>query len=377
MSTRNSAAQDVKIMSAANALAMRGLGDVGQNPTVGCIITNSTESGASVVIGRGRTGTGGRPHAEAVALRQAGASAVGASAYVTLEPCAHHGETPPCADALVDAGISRAVIAMEDPDPRVAGKGLSQLRDAGIEVVCGVGEAAAAEINAGFVSRIKNSRPLVTFKTATTLDGRIAAQNGASKWITGASARRAGHIARAQHDAIIVGASTATIDDPSLTCRIQGLETRSPVRVVADGRLRLPLTAQIVRTANQTPTWIFALKGVEKARRRAFEDCGVTLLEIGADEDGLLDMRVALEELAKRGVNRLLVEGGGRLASSLFQAQLVDRILWFRAPSIMGGDGVAAVASIGASDPNRTPRFDLLSSRAVGRDIMETYRIAH
>ncbi|MGQ3031841.1 MAG: bifunctional diaminohydroxyphosphoribosylaminopyrimidine deaminase/5-amino-6-(5-phosphoribosylamino)uracil reductase RibD, partial [Ferrovibrionaceae bacterium] len=220
-------------MRHALGLAARGLGRTWPNPAVGCVLVRD-----EIVLARGNTQPGGRPHAEVVALSRAGSQAAGATAYVTLEPCAHHGKTPPCADALIAAGIGRCVVALQDPDPRVDGGGIRRLLAAGIPVTTGVCEAEAAALNAGFLMRVRQGRPLVTLKLATTLDGRIATHAGESRWITGATARARGHLMRADHDAIMVGIGTALTDDPDLTCRLAGLEDRSPVRIVLDGRLR-------------------------------------------------------------------------------------------------------------------------------------------
>ena len=231
-------------MAGALALARRGLGRVAPNPAVGCVLVKDGH-----IIGRGWTLNGGRPHAETEALRRAGSAAKGATAYVTLEPCAHHGKTGPCAEALVAAGIARAVVAIEDPDPRVSGKGIAILQRAGIAVTMGVGQAAAAAINEGFFRRVRDRRPLFTLKLATSLDGRIATHTGESRWITGEKARAQAHLLRAEHDAVLIGSDTALIDDPKLTCRLPGLERVSPLRIVLDGRLRLPLTHDLVAGA--------------------------------------------------------------------------------------------------------------------------------
>lgn len=233
-------------MGAALALARRGLGRVWPNPAVGCVIVKDGH-----VVGRGFTQSGGRPHAEPVALAMAGDAAQGADVYVSLEPCSHFGKTPPCADTLITAGVARVIAAAVDPDPRVSGRGLARLRDAGVDVVEGVRRDEAEALNAGFFSRVRTGRPLVTLKCATTLDGRIALSNGESKWITGPEARRRGHLLRCDHDAILIGSGTALADDPALTCRLPGLEGCSPVRVVMDGSLRLPVTSALVRSARQ------------------------------------------------------------------------------------------------------------------------------
>ncbi|HEX5079092.1 MAG TPA: bifunctional diaminohydroxyphosphoribosylaminopyrimidine deaminase/5-amino-6-(5-phosphoribosylamino)uracil reductase RibD, partial [Geminicoccaceae bacterium] len=226
--------RDRHFMAVALRLAARGLGSVWPNPAVGCVLVHGER-----IVGRGWTQPGGRPHGEVEALRRAGAAALGATAYVSLEPCAHYGRTPPCTMALLQAGVRRVVAATLDPDPRVDGRGIEQLRQAGVEVALGVGRAAAEALNAGFILRVRAGRPLVTLKLATSLDGRIATRRGDSRWITGEPARARAHLLRARHDAIMIGSGTALADDPSLTCRLPGLEERSPARVVLDRRLRL------------------------------------------------------------------------------------------------------------------------------------------
>src|SRR5271165_205437 len=249
-------------MQAALSLARRGLGTVWPNPAVGCVIVNKDR-----VVGRGWTQPGGRPHGETEALRRAGDAARGATAYVSLEPCCHWGHTPPCADALADAGVRRVVVAIEDPDPRVAGAGLQRLRGADIEVETGLGAEAAAEINAGFFTRLRLGRPLVTLKLATSLDGHIATASGESRWITGPPARERAHAMRADHDAIMVGTGTVLADDPQLTCRLPGLDHRSPVRVVIDRHLRVPPTSQVIAQARQVPTWLITLRTSDPRKR--------------------------------------------------------------------------------------------------------------
>src|SRR5258708_1001212 len=257
-------------------LAARGLGQVAPNPAVGCVIVKDEK-----IVGRGWTQPGGRPHAETEALARAGEAARAATAYVTLEPCAHWGRTPPCADALVEAGIARAVIAIKDPDPRVSGAGIARLQQGGVAVVLGCLAAEAAELNAGFLMRINAGRPLVTLKLASTLDGRIATHGGESQWITGEVARAWAHGMRRTHDAVMVGSTTATMDDPGLTCRLPGLETSPPLRIVLDGRLQTPLTAQVVRSAREVPTLLITRADTDPVRRRAFAARGAEVLEVG------------------------------------------------------------------------------------------------
>lgn len=360
-------------MAAAVTLARRGLGTVWPNPAVGCVLVDPREGAAGRIIGRGWTGPSGRPHAEAEALRRAGAAARGATAYISLEPCSHHGETPPCAEALVGAGIARAVIAVEDPDPRVSGRGVAALAEAGIEVATLVLAEQAAEVNAGFFTRVREGRPLVTWKAATTLDGRIATHGGESRWITGEAARDLAHCLRARHDAVVVGSGTVLVDDPLLTCRLPGMGARSPVRVVIDGRLRVPLTSRLVATAGEVPTWLVTLAGGDSGRRAAFEDCGVEIIEASRDEDGNLDVRDALQALGARGLTRVLVEGGSQLVGALLQYGLIDRIAWFRAPRVMGGDGIAAAAPFGVDALADMPAFARIGLIEAGDDVLETY----
>ncbi|MFQ5984551.1 MAG: bifunctional diaminohydroxyphosphoribosylaminopyrimidine deaminase/5-amino-6-(5-phosphoribosylamino)uracil reductase RibD [Alphaproteobacteria bacterium] len=357
-------------MRSALGLARRSLGAVWPNPSVGCILVRDGR-----VVGRGWTQPGGRPHAESEAIARAGSLARGATAFVTLEPCAHQGETPPCAKALVRAGVARVVVGLGDPDARVNGAGLERLRAAGVKVETGVAEAEAAELNAGYLMRVRAGRPLVTLKAATTLDGRIATGKGESRWVTGEAARAQAHALRASHDAVAVGAATALADDPELTCRLPGLGRRSPVRVVFDGRLRLSLTSRLVETAREVPTWIVALKGAEDDRRRAFRATGVDLVQVEADAEGHPDLAEALAKLGERGLTRLLVEGGGRLAAALLRRRLVDRLVWFHAPRIMGGDGLPAAAGFGVDRLGEAPGFRRLSLLEIGGDLMETYAL--
>jgi len=358
---------DLAHMRVALGLARRGLGTVWPNPAVGCVLVRE-----GAIVGRGWTQPGGRPHGETEALSRAGAGARGAAAFVTLEPCCHWGRTPPCTEALAAAGVARVVVAIADPDPRVSGKGVAALRAAGIAVEIGLCAAEASAVNAGFLLRLRAGRPLVTLKLATTLDGRIATVGGESRWITGPASRARAHLLRATHDAVMVGANTLRADDPELTCRLEGLEDRSPVRVVIDGGLRAPLTARLVVTAQDVPTWFIVRASADAARRRAFADQGVELIEVAADDAGEIDLGGALAALGQRGLTRLLVEGGGRLAAALLAADLVDRIAWFRAPSIIGGDGTAAVAAFGVAALAAAPRFERLSIEAVGEDVLET-----
>jgi diaminohydroxyphosphoribosylaminopyrimidine deaminase/5-amino-6-(5-phosphoribosylamino)uracil reductase len=358
-------------MGAALALARRGLGNTWPNPAVGCVIVN-----AERVVGRGWTQKGGRPHAESEARARAGAAARGATAYVSLEPCSHHGKTPPCTEALITAGIARVVAAVEDPDPRVSGAGIARLRQAGIAVETGLCGEEAGELNAGFFCRVTQGRPLVTLKLATSLDGRIATKTGKSRWITGPAARERAHLLRATHDAVLVGTGTALADDPQLTCRLPGMEARSPVRIVLDRSLRLPATLRLFAEAREVPSWVVTLGSANKARQKALRDQCVTVIAVEADASGNLDLALVLKTLGDKGLTRLLVEGGGGIAAALLRARLADRLVWMRAPSLIGGDGIPAVAALGLDDPSAAPRFELVSSESVGSDIVDTFRAA-
>lgn len=352
-------------MAAALGLARRNLGRTWPNPSVGCVIVGADGR----VVGRGHTQPGGRPHAETEALREAGTAARGATAYVTLEPCAHHGATPPCAEALVASGIAHCVIAVGDPDPRVAGGGIAILERAGIEVTLGVLADAAAELNAGFFTRIKSGRPLVTLKLATTLDGKIATLGGESKWITGVEARACGHQLRASHDAIMVGSGTALADNPELTCRLPGLESRSPVPIVFDSRLRLPHTAKLARSG----AWLVTHDGHGKSALAPYLEAGMEIVAVPAAQ-GMLDLAAALRALGGRGLTRLLVEGGANIATNLIQHDFVDRLAWFQAPLVLGNDGMAAIQPMAVAHLDRARRFALLSRQQIGADGFAWYR---
>ena len=362
---------DAGFMRAALALARRGLGRTWPNPSVGCLIVKD-----GMVVGRGWTQPGGRPHAETEALAHAGRNAKGADAYVTFEPCCHHGKTPPCTDVLIAAGIRRVVVAVEDPDSRVSGKGVAALRAAKIAVDLGVCADEEREVNAGFLSTVLRGRPLVTLKLATSLDGRLAVASGESRWITGESARARGHLLRATNDAVMVGSGTVLADDPELTCRLPGLSDRNPVRVVIDGSMRVPLTARLVADAKQTRIWFVVRHGISGERRAALTSCGVGVIDVPATATGETDLAATLAALGTRGITRVLVEGGARLAAALVRGGLVDRIAWFHAPSLIGGDGRPALDALGVAAPGEAPRFVHAGVEAIGDDMLETLQRA-
>jgi diaminohydroxyphosphoribosylaminopyrimidine deaminase / 5-amino-6-(5-phosphoribosylamino)uracil reductase len=361
---------ELDAMRAALALARRGLGTVWPNPAVGCVIVND-----GLVVGRGWTQPGGRPHGETEALRRAGEAARGAVAHVSLEPCCHWGQTPPCVDALISAGVRRVVVALEDPDPRVAGEGARRLRAAGLDVEVGLCAEEAAEVNAGFLSRLRLGRPLVTFKFATSLDGRIAIATGESQWITGPPARERAHALRASHDAIMVGTGTVVADDPQLTCRLPGLGHRSPVRVIIDRYLRILPASRIIADARRVPTWVLTLRSADPGRRATFLANRVTLIDVDDDGEGQIDLAAALRALGERGITRLLVEGGARLAAAFFRARLVDRLVWVHAPLVIGGEGIPAIAGFDLTALADTPAFERLSTETIGDDVLTTFRV--
>ena len=366
--------RDHEAMHAALVLARRGLGSAWPNPAVGCVLAREDLDGR--IIGRGWTQPGGRPHAETEALSRAGALTQGATAYVTLEPCDHQGETPPCTEALIAAGVTRCVIAIEDPDPRVSGAGIRRLANAGVETQIGLFEQEARHLNAGFLMRVTKGRPLITLKTATTLDGRVATAKGQSKWITGAPARAFAHGLRAENDAIMIGIGTALADQPSLTCRLPGMEDRSPVRIVADSTLRLPVESPLVETAGDVPTWVVTVKSADQDKRQALEAKGIEVIEVAAGNDGRPDLIAVVMELGGRGLTRLLVESGGDLAAALIKHDLADRLAWFRSPKLIGGDGKGAVAAFGIEAIAEAPAFVRDSITDAGDDVLETYRRA-
>ena len=363
---------DLNAMRAALALARRGLGAVWPNPAVGCVLVREDLDGR--VVGRGWTQPGGRPHAESEALSRAADHVTGATAYLTLEPCNHEGETPPCAEALISAGISRAVIALQDPDLRVSGRGIGRLKEAEIEVSLGLCEDEARYLNAGYLTRITKGRPLFTLKTATTLDGRVATRDGDSKWITGNEARAFAHGLRADHDAIMIGIGTALADTPRLTCRLPGLEGHSPVRIVADSHRRLPPDSPLAETAADVPTWLVTAAGADVGNQKPLEAKGVIIIEAETDADGRLDLELVAAELGRRGLTRVLVESGGELAATLLKQDLIDRLAWFRAPTLIGDDGRGAVAAFGIDGLADAPSFARDSISATGDDVLEIYR---
>lgn len=355
-------AADTRYMRVALSLGRRGQGNTSPNPAVGCLIVN-----ADRIVGRGWTQPGGRPHAETLALAQAGAAAAGATAYVTLEPCAHYGQTPPCADALIAAGIARVVIPMKDSDPRVDGTGVARLEAAGIKVEIGVCASNARADLAGFMLRVEKGRPLVTLKLASSFDGRIATGAGESKWITGPAARRAVHAMRARHDAVMVGAGTARHDDPSLTVRDLGVIAQ-PVRVVVSRRLDLPLLGALARTARDVPLLLCHGREADPMTVDTWSDLGARLLPC-ITRGSQLDPQDVLQQLGAQGLTSVFCEGGGALAAALIDADLVDRLVGFTAGFAIGAEGLPNIGALGLGKLSDAVRFELLSTRQIGADI--------
>ncbi|WP_341864070.1 bifunctional diaminohydroxyphosphoribosylaminopyrimidine deaminase/5-amino-6-(5-phosphoribosylamino)uracil reductase RibD [Gymnodinialimonas sp. 57CJ19] len=353
---------DRRWMALAVSLGARGLGRVWPNPAVGCVLVKGGR-----VVGRGWTDIGGRPHAEVKALAQAGALAQGACAYVSLEPCNHTGQTGPCAQALIDAGVTRVVVACQDPDPRVAGGGIARMRAAGIEVVTGVLEGEGLQAHEGFFSRLQKGRPMVTLKVATSLDGRIATASGESQWITGSDARRRVHGMRARHDAVMVGAGTARADDPSLTVRGMGAVPQ-PVRVVVSGRLDVPVESALGRSAREVPVWLLHGPDAPEAARQAWEAEGAVLMECALGAGGQVDAKAVLQRLGEAGLTRVFCEGGGALAASLLAADLVDRLAVFSGGLILGAEGTPAVSAMGIAALAEAPGFKLEQVEQMGAD---------
>ncbi|KIN79105.1 diaminohydroxyphosphoribosylaminopyrimidine deaminase [Sulfitobacter mediterraneus] len=353
-------------MALALSLGRRGQGRVWPNPAVGCVIVAQGR-----IVGRGWTQPGGRPHGEVEALAQAGAAARGATAYVTLEPCSHHGQTPPCARALIDAGVARVVVATTDSDARVNGQGLQMLRDAGIEVTLGVGEAEARRDHAGFFRRVELGRPLLTLKLANSFDGRIATGTGESQWITAPQARRVVHAMRSRHDAVLIGGGTARADDPSLTVRDLGVD-HQPARVVVSRRLDLPLMGQLARTAAEVPVILCHGKDADPMLVQTWRDLGATLLPCAA-RGGQLDPADILQQLGAHGLTRVFCEGGSALAASLLEADLVDELIGFTAGLVIGAEGLPGVGAMGLEALRNAPRFDLRETMACGPDILHVW----
>lgn len=363
-------AGDERFMALALALGRRGLGRTWPNPAVGSVIVKD-----GVILGRGWTQPGGRPHGETEALKRAGKAARGATLYVTLEPCSHQGKTPPCVDAIIRSGIARVVSALEDPNPEVAGQGHARLRERGIVIDIGLGAEEARRTHAGHIRRMREGRPQVMLKLAVSADGKAGLAGRKPIGITGERARSRVHLMRAESDAILVGIGTVLSDDPHLTCRLPGMLERSPVRAVLDARLRVPIAASVVATARETPTWVFGALDASTLAEEILRAKGVEVFRAEAT-DGQLDLARVLGKLAERGITRLMVEGGPMVAAALVQADLIDEAALFRSPHPIGADGIDALEGLPLTALTQSPRLKSLATEAVGDDMLELFERA-
>ena len=364
-----SKAADRRFMELALTLGRRGQGRTWPNPAVGAVVVKD-----GVIVGRGWTQPGGRPHAEPEALRRAGEAARGAALYVTLEPCSHVGKSPPCADAIMAAGIARVVSAIEDPNPEVAGQGHARLRAAGISVEIGLGALEAAHDHAGHFRRVRDKRPHVILKLAVSSDDKIGAAGRKPVAISGEAAKARVHLLRAQCDAILVGIGTVLADDPLLTCRLPGMEAQSPVRVVLDRSLRIPGTSRLVHSARETPLWVMTSSLSEAPAAMKLGAAGAHVIRVAttATPPGL-DLAAVLRALSEKGITRLLVEGGARVASSFVAAGLVDEVWLLRGPDAVGTDGIAALDTLPLTAITQSPAFKRSASETLQKDTLTIY----
>ena len=351
--------EDQRFMALALALGRRGLGRTWPNPAVGAVIVKD-----GVILGRGWTQDGGRPHAEIEALRRAAEAARDATLYVTLEPCSHFGKSPPCADAVIAAGIARVVSALEDPNPEVAGEGHARLRAAGITVDVGVGADEARRDHAGHIRRMRDGRPHVMLKLAISADGKVGAAGRRPVAITGEAVRDRVHLLRAQSDAIMVGIGTVLADDPMLTCRLPGMAAYSPVRIVLDGMLRLPPGSRLARSAREVPVWVIAGEKASSASEKMLREAGVVVLR--AEDTSRLE--TVLKLVAGRGITRLMVEGGPTLAAAFVTSDLVDEAVLFHSPKAVGSDGIDALDGLSLAALTQSPQLARVASAAIGAD---------
>jgi diaminohydroxyphosphoribosylaminopyrimidine deaminase / 5-amino-6-(5-phosphoribosylamino)uracil reductase len=368
---RDAEAADRRFMQLALTLGRRGLGRTWPNPAVGAVVVKD-----GIIVGRGWTQPGGRPHAEPVALKEAGEAAGGATLYVTLEPCSHFGKSPPCTDAVIASGIARVVAAIEDPNPEVAGQGFAKLRATGIAVDIGLERLEAAYAHAGHFRRIRDHRPHVILKLAVSADDKIGAAGRKPVAITGEAARRRVHLFRAQCDAILVGIGTVLADDPELTCRLPGMEARSPARVVLDRALRIPGDSRLVHSARETPLWVVASELAEAPAAAKLGAAGATVIRMPPAAASGLDLHAVLHALADKGITRLMVEGGSRVAASFVAADLVDEAWLLRAPQAIGTDGINALDALPLTQITQSSAFRVRASETLDQDTLTIYERA-
>ena len=368
MSDADHSAEDARFMTLALALGRRGLGRTWPNPAVGAVIIKD-----GVIVGRGWTQPGGRPHAETEALRRAGSAAGGATLYVTLEPCSHHGRTGPCVDAIIAAGVARVVSALVDPNPEVAGAGHWRLAEAGVIVEVGIGAEEARRVHAGHIRRVEAGRPHVTLKLAVSADGKVARSGRRRVEITGEAARSRVYLMRSRSDAVLTGIGTVLADDPILTSRLPGIP--SPVRVILDSTLRLPLASKLVATARQVPLWVITGQAADSARQQTLAVQGVDVLR-ATTTDGKLDLGNVLALLARRGITRLMVESGPILAAAFLRGHLIDEAALFRSRRVIGSDGIEALDGLPLSALTQSLRLKAVGSESIEADALERFERA-
>ena len=360
-----SPADDRRWMRVAIAEARRAEGRTAPNPPVGCAIVSAN----GTLVATGHTASGGRPHAEIRALGMAGVAARGATVYVTLEPCAHHGQTGPCAQALIDAGVARVVIALRDPDERVNGRGIDLLAEQGVSLRIGVEAEAARRVAAGFLSRTTRSRPFVTLKTATSLDGMIALADGAKRWVTGPRMRGYVHLHRSRADGLLSAVGTVLADDPEFTCRLPGLEGDSPHRFILDGSLRTPVTSRLFDTVGNVGLTFFCHEGADPDAVTAIQTAGAEVSMVATGDDGKLSLTAVMKAIAEAGIGSLMIEAGGKLAASLLREGLVDRILWTSSQHIIGADGIPSISPLTTRNLPSQASFEVVARGGFGTDL--------
>ncbi len=348
--------QDQAFINLALNLSKKHIGITAKNPSVGCVLVKN-----NIIISTGVTGENGIPHAENIAILKANEKASKGTLYVTLEPCSHFGKTPPCAELIIKSGISRVVISATDPDSRVNGMGIKKLLDAGIEVVVGVMEEESKQINQGFFTAKTLGRSFITLKLATSLDSKIGTKNSKYKWITSENSRLYAHYLRAKNDAILVGAGTVREDNPMLNCRIPGLENYSPKRIILSSELKIDLNSNLIQTANSIPTYI----ATNNPDNKKFTDLGVKIINFKKN-----DLADFVKKLPEIGINNLLIEGGSIVAAEFLKANLIDKLIWIKAPKIIGEGGIEAINNLDINCFFRNLNFKLVKSRKIAHDML-------
>ena len=371
---QKNADENERWMRAAIALGRRNTGVTWPNPSVGCILVNTVQAN-QIVVGRGTTAIGGRPHAEGIALDQAGNLARGATAYVTLEPCAHFGRTEPCALAMIEAGIKAVYIGTSDPDSRVAGKGIQTLEQAGIKTVVGILENECKQLHADHICRVTSGRPYIQLKMAISTDGYIGKNGAGQIQISSELSNCFAHQLRAQNDGIMIGIGTVLADDPSLTCRIQGLEERSPIRIILDSRARLPIESKLIKSIAKAPIYSLTTDLASNKKIKNLEELGVKVFKVPADEDGHVALPLALPRLAEEGLTRVMVEGGSKIANALIKADLVDEINFVFGNKKIGEGGIKPLQEISLDSLEKSGKFLKKSVRFIDEDrVVQLFR---